>query len=121
MNGNEEFFNRMKAILGENYNKFVESLSQPSVKAIYVNENKIAVKKFLSIVDFDVEPISYDNAGFYVDSDKKGRHPLHHSGAFYMQEPSAMFTVNCLKFRGDEKVLDMSLKEALRRRNSPSA
>lgn len=97
----------MKAILGENYDKFVESLSQPSVKAIYVNENKIAVKKFLSIVDFDVEPISYDNAGFYVDSDKKGRHPLHHSGAFYMQEPSAMFTVNCLKFRGDEKVLDM--------------
>lgn len=104
---NEVFLNRMKSILGNNYDKFVESLSLPCVKSIYVNENKISVKDFLSVVDFPIEQISYEKCGFYVDSDKKGRHPLHHAGAFYIQEPSAMFTINALTFKGDEKVLDM--------------
>ena len=104
---NEVFLNRMKSILGEDYAQFLASLEEPSVKSIYVNENKISVENFLKIIDFSTEQISYEKAGFYVDNDKKGRHPLHHAGAFYMQEPSAMFTINALKFKGDEKVLDM--------------
>ena len=47
---------------------------------------------------------AYEQNGFYVDAEKKGRHPLHHAGAFYMQEPSAMFTINSIKFKGDENV-----------------
>lgn len=104
---NEVFLERMKALLGKNYDAFVKSLDEPIVKAIYVNENKISVEDFKKIVDFSLEPIPYEQAGFYVDDEKKGRHPLHHAGAFYLQEPSAMFTVNAIKFNGDEKVLDM--------------
>jgi len=104
---NEVFLNRMKSLLKDDFNAFLESLNNSIVKAIYVNENKIDVETFKKIVDFKIEPIYYDKAGFYVDSEKKGRHALHHAGAFYMQEPSAMFTVNSIQFRGDEKVLDM--------------
>lgn len=101
------FLNRMKALLGGNYDAFLRSLNEPIVKAIYVNENKIPVEKFRDIIDFHIQQIPYERAGFYVDNEKKGRHALHHAGAFYMQEPSAMFTVNAIKFKGDEKVLDM--------------
>ena len=104
---NEVFLDRMKGLLGDNFDAFLESLNNPIVKSIYVNENKISVKEFKKIVNFSIEQIPYEKAGFYVDNDKKGRHPLHHAGAFYMQEPSAMFTINSINFNGDEKVLDM--------------
>jgi len=107
LNFNEDFLSRMNNILGEDFPKFLESLNQPIQKSVYVNQNKIAVEDFKRIIDFSVEPIDYEPAGFYVDNEKRGRHALHHAGAFYMQEPSAMFTINSFKFNGDERVLDM--------------
>jgi len=104
---NEIFLSRMKSILTYGFDDFLKSLNNPIVKSIYVNENKISVQDFKKIVDFEISPVVYEKAGFYVEDGKKGRHPLHHAGAFYMQEPSAMFTINSLQFNGDEKVLDM--------------
>ena len=104
---NQVFLDRMRDILGDEYDDFYVSLNESIQKSIYVNENKISVKKFKEIVDFEIEQIPYEKAGFYVDNLKKGRHQLHHAGAFYMQEPSAMFTINSIKFNGDERVLDM--------------
>lgn len=101
------FLNRMKDMLGEEFDAFDKSLSEPSQKSLYVNENKISVEKFKEIIDFNIEQIPYEKAGFYIDEEKRGRHPLHHAGAFYLQEPSAMFTVNAYNFKGDEKVMDM--------------
>ncbi len=106
-NFNEIFLNRMKEFLGDEFDAFYESLNQNLQKALYVNQNKISIQTFKDIVDFNIEQINYESAGFYVDNEKRGRHALHHAGAFYMQEPSAMFTVNALKFNGDEKVLDL--------------
>ena len=101
------FLNRMKDMLGDDFEAFDKSLSEPSQKSLYVNENKISVEKFKELVDFDIEQIPYEKAGFYIDEEKRGRHSLHHAGVFYLQEPSAMFTVNAYNFKGDEKVLDM--------------
>lgn len=106
-NDKSEFFNRMQQILGKDYNKFEQALTLPSQKALLVNQNKIAVERFKGLIDFKIEQIKYENAGFYIGDEKRGRHPLHHAGAFYLQEPSAMFTVNAYNFKGDEKVLDM--------------
>lgn len=103
----DNFLNRMKVILGEEYEDFEKSLSFPIQKSIYVNENKIDIEYFKDIVDFSIEQIPYEKAGFYVSGEKFGKHPLHQAGAFYCQEPSAMFTVNSIKFVGNEKVLDM--------------
>lgn len=104
---NQVFLDRMKVVLGDEFDDFVASLNLPIQKSVYVNENKISIEKFKTIADFKLEQIPYEKAGFYVDNEKKGRHVLHHVGAFYMQEPSAMFTINSVKFNGDEKVLDM--------------
>lgn len=101
------FLERMKCLLGEEFEEFYQSLFLPQQKAIFVNKSKISVKEFEKIIDFDIEKIPYEQSGFYINNDKKGRHPLHHAGAFYLQEPSAMFTVNSVQFKGDETVLDM--------------
>lgn len=106
-NSQNEFLSKMKTILKDEFDEFEKSLSLPSVKSLYVNQNKIDVEKFKKIIDFNLEQIPYEKAGFYIENQKYGRHPLHHAGAFYLQEPSAMFTVNAYNFKGDEKVLDM--------------
>ena len=107
LNLDEKFLSRMKVLLKDEFDSFYESLQQPPQKAIYVNANKIALEKFKNVVDFSIEQIPYEKNGFYVDNEKRGRHALHHAGAFYIQEPSAMFTVNSHNFKGNEKVLDM--------------
>lgn len=107
LNFDNAFLSRMKNLLGNEYDAFCASLQEEEQKAIYVNPNKINVNSFKKIVDFECKPIPYERCGFYVDNSKKGRHPLHHAGAFYIQDPSAMFTANAYKFKGDEYVLDM--------------
>ncbi len=104
---NNNFLKRMQCLLGSDYPAFLDSFNKAEQKGIYVNNHKMDTKKFCDIIDFEIEPIPYESSGFYVDNSKKGKHPLHHAGAFYVQDPSAMFTVNALKFRGDEIVLDM--------------
>lgn len=103
----EAFLKRMQTILKADYNKFLLSLNESEVKGIYVNENKIDVNSFARLANFKIEKIPFEPAGFYIDAEKKGKHPLHHAGAFYVQDPSAMFTVNAYKFKGNETVLDM--------------
>ena len=100
------FFDRMQNLLGDEFECFKQSLSKEKQSAIFVNNHKIETSKFKQIADFEIEPIFYEPNGFYVNT-KLGKHPLHHAGAFYVQEPSAIFTVNAHKFVGDEKVLDM--------------
>lgn len=107
MSMNEVFLEKMRNLLKEEFNDFLSSLEQPQQKAIYVNSCKISPEEFMNIADFSLIKIPYEKCGFYVDNAKRGRHVLHHAGAMYSQEPSAMFTVNSIKFNGDEKVLDM--------------
>ncbi len=106
-----EFLFRMKDLLKDEFDAFLSSLNQEREKAIFVNENKISVQDFLSLVkndsNFPLEKIDYEKAGFYIGGIKLGKHPLHHAGAFYIQEPNAMFTVNSYSFKGNEYVLDM--------------
>lgn len=101
------FLQRMHNILGNEYVEFLSSLDKNEQKGIFINNHKINTKKFEEIVDFPISPVPYEKSGFYIDNIKLGRHPLHHAGAFYVQDPSAMFTVNALNFKGDEMVLDM--------------
>ena len=107
INLDKQFLSNMKQLLGEEFDDFIESLNRESEKAVYVNNNKISTDKFLECADFYIEQIPYEKNGFYVGQQKLGRHALHHAGAIYVQEPSAMFTVNAYQFKGDELVLDM--------------
>ena len=107
LNLNVSFLKRMRGILGEKYDSFLSSLNEPEQKGIFVNNHKISTENFKKIVDFSVSPIAYEKSGFYIDNLKLGKHPLHCAGAFYVQDPSAMFTVNSLNFKGNEVVLDL--------------
>lgn len=103
---NEEYLNRMKSILKDKYDLYINALKEEPLRSIRLNN--INYNTFIKNIDMDLEKIEYDIDGYYLNNDKKyGNHPYHHLGAFYFQEPSAMMPVNLYDFKGDELVLDL--------------
>lgn len=92
------FEERMKQLLGSEYGSFLHALStERAVKGLRVNRHKIDAKTFEENAPFLLEKIPYAVGGFIVSDDAgAGKHPLHHAGAYYMQDPGAMATVAAL-------------------------
>ena len=103
----DEFFARMKALLGEDYDRFLETVDKPAYKAIRVNTLKMQPEELIPLLSFAGEQVPFAEDGYYVSVEKLGKHPLHHAGAFYVQEPSAMSAVTALGVEPGDKVLDL--------------
>lgn len=103
----QEFLNRMKTLLGKEYDDFLKSYDLPPVKAFRVNTAKISVADFEKLNIFGNEKIPYTENGFYLLYDKIGNHPYHHAGMMYVQEPAAMAPAECLDVEKGWCVLDM--------------
>lgn len=102
-----EYVERMKNLLGEEYSDYEETLAQPPVKAFRVNTDKISLEAFENLNIFGAEKIPYVENGFYLNYDKIGNHPYHHAGMIYVQEPAAMAPAECIDIDPDWTVLDM--------------
>jgi len=108
----KEFFDRMSKLLTpEELDTFKNEYQKPSFVGIRVNTLKCSTEKLLSLVPRvsteDVTP--FCDEGFYLrdKEDFSGNHPLHHAGAVYFQEPSAMSAVTLLDPEKGDKVLDL--------------
>ncbi len=102
-----EFAERMKKLLGNEYEDYVKAVNENSVKGFRVNSQKISLEDFEKINIFGKEKIPYVENGFYLDYEKAGNHPYHHAGMIYIQEPGAMAPAECVDIEEDWKVLDM--------------
>jgi NOL1/NOP2/sun family putative RNA methylase len=102
-----EFQQRMKNLLGDEYNDFLMSYEEKPVRAFRVNTDKISLEDFSKLNIFSSEKISYVENGFYFDYDGIGNHSYHHAGMFYIQEPAAMVPVESIDINPDWNVLDL--------------
>ena len=108
-----EFENRMKLLLGDEYDAFFHALCfEDAVKGLRVNPVKVSVECFAAHAPFSITPLSYAEGGFVVDAEAHaGKHPYHAAGAYYMQDPGAMATVSALPAslwtRSGLRVLDL--------------
>ena len=103
----DTYFERMKGLLGDDYERFLETVDREPYRAIRVNTLKISADELLPLLPFAGERVPFAEEGYYVNADKLGKHPLHHAGAFYVQEPSAMSAVTALDVHPGDKVLDL--------------
>lgn len=103
----EAFVQRMKGLLGAEYEAYEASFQSPAVRAFRVNTNKISLEDFEAINIFSKEKIPYVETGWYLEYDKIGNHPAHHAGMLYVQDPGAMAPAECLDIRPDWRILDM--------------
>ncbi len=102
-----EFQERMKSLLGDEYDDFLKSYDEKPVRAFRVNTDKISLDDFQKLNIFSDDKIPYVENGFYFDYDGIGNHPYHHAGMFYIQEPAAMVPVESIDIQPDWKVLDL--------------
>ena len=102
-----DFENRMKNLLGEEFQTYKASLEEEPVRSFRVNTDKISLEDFEKIDVFNTERIPYSPTGFYFYYEKIGNHPYHHAGMLYVQEPGAMAPAECLPLENDWVVLDM--------------
>ena len=102
-----EYAERMKTILGDEFDEYTAELQRSPVRGFRVNTDKISLEDFRRINIFSEERIPYVENGFYLDFEKIGNHPYHHAGMIYVQEPGAMAPAECIDIHPDWKILDM--------------
>lgn len=102
------FAERMKSLLGDEFEQFMKSYEQSPHAGLRVNTLKISMEQFDEITPFDLRPIPWCETGFYVPHGvKPGLHPYYHAGLYYIQEPSAMAPVELLQVEPGDRVLDL--------------
>ena len=105
----EKFEDRMKKMLGDEYDDFIKSMDEtPIFTGIRINTSKVGAKDAVIKEFGELQNVPWCSDGFYADKSKiSGNHPYHFAGLFYFQEPSAMSTVSALNIESDDYVLDL--------------
>ncbi len=104
----QEFQERMKGMLGEQWDAFWQSYEQPPKQGLRVNTLKGSPDRLLHYGLFGLRPVCWAEDGFYYEQgERPGRHPFHEAGVYYIQEPSAMAVAGLLKVCPGERVLDL--------------
>ncbi len=109
MNLPNAFTERMKHLLGTEYDAFIASYTAPAVRALRVNQLKTTPEKMKAELDFDITPLPFTENGFTFCEDKIGASAAHHAGMFYAQDPSAMAVLSAIElpFDGPIRALDL--------------
>ncbi len=104
---NELFEKQMKDILKDEYDDFMVSLTQPNIKAFYLNPQKKNVLDYLN--QEYIKPHVVVKDGYYFDYEHYplGKSPFFACGTYYIQEPSAMLVSHFLDVKEDDYILDM--------------
>ena len=105
----EYFERRERALLGDRFDALYAAPQETAARGVTVSALRAAPEQFAAQADFPVEPSPFCKAGFVVQDSafKPGRHPYHHAGVFYSQEPSASSAAPLLGVQPGMRVLDM--------------
>lgn len=102
-----EFQERMKLMLGTEYEDFVSSYDREHSQGLRINLLK-ADKAGGEQLPFTLTPVPWAEEGYYYSrQDRPGRHPYHEAGVYYIQEPSAMAVAAILAPKPGESILDL--------------
>lgn len=100
-----EFLARIKALVGNDYAKFLSSYNQKIKKSGHINQAH-GERAIDGIEDF-MPLFAFDSNCFTTNQTSLGANILHEAGAYYCQEPSAMLPVLSADIAKGSKVLDM--------------
>lgn len=102
------FLERMKEMLGDNYDAFLESYKNPRTYGLRVNTAKLSCQDFEKLSPFEIRPIPWiSNGYFYNEESRPARCAYYQAGLYYLQEPSAMTPASRLPIEPGDFVLDL--------------
>ncbi|MEF2920523.1 MAG: RsmB/NOP family class I SAM-dependent RNA methyltransferase [Acutalibacteraceae bacterium] len=104
----EKFLQRMKNLLNDDYQLFIDQYNLPPFKGLRINTIKCSPEKLQALLNVKLTPSPFSPLSYYIEGNVKlGNNPLHHCGAYYLQEPSASCAVSALNIQQGDKVLDL--------------
>ncbi len=102
------FLERMKEMLGNDYDAFLESYGNPRTYGLRVNTAKLSCQDFEKLSPFEIRPIPWiSNGYFYNEESRPARCAYYQAGLYYLQEPSAMTPASRLPIEPGDFVLDL--------------
>lgn len=108
MNLPKLFEDRMRRLLGEEYEEYLQCYLQPHFSGLRVNTWKLTPEEFEGICPFSIQRIPWVKNGYYYDGKEvPSKHPYYYAGLYYIQEPSAMTPASLLPISKGDKVLDL--------------
>lgn len=109
MNLPSVFEEKMRDLLGDEYEAYLKCYDEPRHYGLRVNTAKISTEEFLKIAPWKLEPVPWIRNGFYYDGEKDqpAKHPYYFAGLYYLQEPSAMTPADRLPVEPGDRVLDV--------------
>jgi NOL1/NOP2/sun family putative RNA methylase len=103
------FVERMRALLGSEAERFLESLGRPAERAVRANPLKLGPGELPAVVGMDLDPVPWCEEAFFLPGGlRAGVTPAHAAGLLYLQEPSALLPVEALEVRPGHRVLDLA-------------
>lgn len=105
----EYFEQRERALLDQRYEQLYAAPQQTAERGVTVSALRTTPEQFAQRADIPLEPSPFCKAAFVVHQPdfKPGRHPYHHAGVFYSQEPSASSAAPLLGVQPGMRVLDL--------------
>ena len=105
----EYFEQRERALLGDRYDVLYAAPQETAERGVTVSALRTTPEQFAQKADFPLEASPFCKAAFVVHQPefKPGRHPYHHAGVFYSQEPSAASAAPLLGVQPGMRVLDL--------------
>ncbi len=104
----DAFSEKMKHLLGDEYDSFISSYEKERVQGLRRNPLKVSEEEFDRMCPFELKKIPWVREGYYYHAgDRPGKHPYHEAGLYYIQEPSAMAVVELLDPQPGERILDL--------------
>lgn len=103
-----QFQERMKKMLGEEYEAFLSGYEHTRQFGLRLNTMRMSVEEFEKCSPFPMEKIPWIENGYsYQEGVLPARHPWYAAGVYYLQEPSAMTPASRLPIVPGERVLDL--------------
>ena len=103
-----DFTAREQALLGPRFDALYTYATPQPARGVTVNGLRCTPNWFAAHADFAAAPSPFCPTAFMTAPDfKPGRHPWHHAGVFYAQEPSASAPAALLDVHPGMKVADL--------------
>lgn len=110
----QSYVERIAAQLGEETGAFLRSMEAPRSYGLRLHAPKLspaddhpALRSLTAA--FGLAPVPWCGTGYTYDGQARpGKHPYHHAGLYYIQEPSAMIAAELLDPKPGDVVLDLA-------------
>ena len=104
----KDFTAREKTLLGDRFEELYTYATAQPARGVTVNTLRCTPDWFAAHTDFSAEPSKFCRTAFTTAADfRPGRHPWHHAGLLYAQEPSASAPAALLDVRPGMRVADL--------------